>query len=91
MRKITLIGLVIAFLVGTGFTIAWIGQTDGRLVVQTTFVSAQDDASPTADDEASSHDPSVNQAITDSGQSAIKNAIAAVGPAVVRIDVTGTV
>ncbi len=91
MRKIALIGLVIAFLVGTGFTIAWIGQTDGRLVVQTTFVSAQDDASSTADDEASSHDPSVNQAITDSGQSAIKNAIAAVGPAVVRIDVTGTV
>ncbi len=91
MRKIALIGLVIAFLVGTGFTIAWIGQTDGQLVVQTTFVSAQDDTSSTTDDEASSHDPSVNQAITDSGQSAIKNAIAAVGPAVVRIDVTGTV
>ncbi len=91
MRKIALVGLVIAFLVGTGFTIAWIGQTDGQLVVQTPVASAQNDTSSTADDEASSHDPSVNQAITDSGQSAIKSAIAAVGPAVVRIDVTGTV
>lgn len=83
MRKIALVGLVIAFLVGTGFTIAWIGQTDGQLVVQTPVASAQNDTSP--------HDPSVNQAISDSGQSAIKSAIAAVGPAVVRIDVTGTV
>ena len=90
MRKIALIGLVIALLVGTGFTIAWIGQTDGQLVVQTAVVSAQAEASTTTD-EAPAHDPSVNQAIADSGQSAIKNAIAAAGPAVVRIDVTGTV
>lgn len=34
---------------------------------------------------------SVQQAITDSGQAAIKEAIAKVGPAVVRIDVTGMV
>ena len=94
MRKIALIGLVIAFLVGTGFTIAWIGQTDGQLVLQAPAVSAQEEAS-TADTEASAGAtdaaPSVNQAIADSGQSAIKTAIAAVGPAVVRIDVTGTV
>ena len=91
MRKIALIGVVIALLVGAGFTIAWIGQTDGQLVVQTATVSAQGDTSSTAGDEAPANDPSVNQAITDSGQSAIKRAIAAVGPAVVRIDVTGTV
>jgi len=90
MRKIALIGLVVAFLIGTGFTIAWIGQTDGQLVVQTSVVSAQEDTSST-DDDAAPHDSSVNQAIADSGQSAIKNAIAAAGPAVVRIDVTGTV
>jgi len=87
MRKIALIGLVIAFLVGTGFTIAWIGQTDGQLVLQAPAVSAQEEASTAATDAA----PSVNQAIADSGQSAIKNAIASAGPAVVRIDVTGTV
>lgn len=98
MRKIALIGLVIAFLVGTGFTIAWIGQTTGQLVLQAPVVSAQENASATPNDEASpaadgaaAHDPSVNQAIADSGQSAIKNAIAAAGPAVVRIDVTGTI
>ena len=90
MRKIALIGLVIAFLVGTGFTIAWIGQTDGQLVVQTPAVSAQGDTSSTVGNEAPTNDLSLNQAITDSGQSAIKNAIAAVGPAVVRINVTGT-
>jgi serine protease Do len=82
MRKIALIGLVLAFLVGTGFTIAWLGQTDGQLVLRTPVASAQEDDSTSL---------SANQAITDSGQSAIKNAIAAVGPAVVRIDVTGTV
>ncbi|MFC2095939.1 trypsin-like peptidase domain-containing protein [Candidatus Bipolaricaulota bacterium] len=88
MRKIALIGLVIAFLVGTGFTIAWIGQTEGLLVVQTPTVSAQDEASPAG--EAIPHDSTIQQAITDSGQVAIKSAIAAAGPAVVRVDVTGT-
>ena len=86
MRKIALIGFVIAFLVGTGLTIAWIGQSNGRLVVQTPAAIAQEDTSP-----AETTTVSVNQAISDSGQSAIKAAIAAVGPAVVRIDVTGTV
>ena len=90
MRKIAFIGLAIALLVGAGFTIAWIGEMDGQLVMQTQVVSAQEDASSTASAETPSSDLSVNQAITDSGQSAIKKAIAAVGPAVVRIDVTGT-
>jgi len=101
MRKIALIGFVIAFLVGAGLTIAWIGQSDGRLVVQTPAAVAQEDGSTTpstespspTEEDASPTVPtaSVNQAISDSGQSAIKTAIAAVGPAVVRVDVTGTV
>jgi len=101
MRKIALIGFVIAFLVGAGLTIAWIGQSDGRLVVQTPAAVAQEDGSttpstespPPTEEDASPTVPtaSVNQAISDSGQSAIKTAIAAVGPAVVRVDVTGTV
>jgi serine protease Do len=85
MRKIVLIGFVIALLVGTGITIAWIGQSDGRLVVQTPVAIAQQEAA------TASPPQTANQAITDSGHSAIKAAIAAVGPAVVRIDVTGTV
>jgi len=100
MRKIALIGILITFLVGTGLTIAWIGQSDGRLVVQTPAAIAQEDgstaqnteSSPPAEESAPSPTPAgINQSITDSGQSAIKAAIAAVGPAVVRIDVTGTV
>ena len=94
MRKIALIGFVIACLVSTGLTIAWIGQSDGRLVVQTPAAIAQEDTSSATEEEtppAETPTSSVNQAISDSGQSAIKAAIAAVGPAVVRIDVTGTV
>ncbi len=100
MRKTILVGLFMAFLVGTGLTIAWIGQSDGRLVIQTPAVVAQEDGSTAPDTESSppadgaastATTASVNQSITDSGQSAIKAAIAAVGPAVVRIDVTGTV
>jgi serine protease Do len=95
MRKIAIIGFVIAFLVGTGLTIAWIGQSEGRLAVQVPTATAQEDNSSPASEEAPSDAGvaigSVNQAITDSGQSAIKAAIAAVGPAVVRVDVTGTV
>jgi len=97
MRKTILVGLFMAFLVGTGLTIAWIGQSDGRLVVQTPAVVAQEDGSAAPDTESTppakdaATTASINQSITDSGQSAIKAAIAAVGPAVVRIDVTGTV
>jgi serine protease Do len=94
MRKIALIGFVIAFLVGTGLTIAWIGQSEGRLAIQVPTAIAQEDNSSSANEQTPSDagavSGSVNQAITDSGQSAIKAAIAAVGPAVVRVDVTGT-
>ncbi|MBU1050521.1 PDZ domain-containing protein [Candidatus Bipolaricaulota bacterium] len=94
MRRIALIGVVIAFLVGTGLTIVWMGQSDGKLVVQTPSAIAQSDtsaASNNEDEQPPAQTTNVNQSITDSGQSAIKSAIAAVGPAVVRIDVTGTV
>lgn len=77
MRKSLLIGVVAAFILAAGVTIAWVGPPEGQLAVTTTPALAQ-----TA---------SVDQAITDSGQSAIKNAIASAGPAVVRVDVTGTV
>ncbi len=87
MRRIALIGVVLAILVGTGLTIARIGQSDGQLVVQMPVASAQSEASA----ETSPPNTNVQTAITDSGQSAIKAAIAAVGPAVVRVDVSGTV
>lgn len=99
MRKSTLIGVIITILVGTGLTVSWISQPDQRLVLQQASVLAQDSASTgthetaqsDSTDEAPASEGSINQAITDSGQSAIKTAIAAVGPAVVRVDVTGTV
>jgi len=99
MRKATLVGAIIAVLVGTGLTLSWISQPDQRLVLQATSVYAQDNAASGGDEAVSadtvakdtSSGASVNQAIADSGQSAIKTAIAAVGPAVVRVDVTGTV
>jgi serine protease Do len=74
MRRITLIGLLVLVLVGAGLTIAWVRSPDS--FVRATGVAAV----------AQSGD--LNQAITDSGQNAVKQAIAAVGPAVVRVDVT---
>ena len=94
MKRVTLIGLVLVLLVGSGLTFAWLDRQDGRLVVQTPVAIAQEDTSSadaSAGDEAASSDPSLNNAITDSGQAAIKNAIAVASPAVVRVDVTGTV
>ena len=81
MRKIGLIGLLAALLVVIGITIAWIGQPDSTWAVGAATASAQEGASTAA----------LNQSITDSGQSAVKNDIAAAGPAVVRVDVTSTV
>ncbi len=94
MKRVTLIGLVVVLLVGAGLTFAWFEHQDGQLVLQTPAAIAQEndssaDAAPT--DEAVSSNTSLNSAITDSGQAAIKNAIAIASPAVVRIDVTGTV
>ena len=76
MRKSLLVGLLVAVLLGAGGAIAWIAVPEGGLTAATTAL-------------AQSENP--DQAITDSGQAAIKQAIAKVGPAVVRIDVTGTV
>jgi serine protease Do len=89
MKRVALIAVLLVFLVGTGLTVAWIGHDSGQLVLQTPVASAQDTGSTTGDEATQT--TSLNQSITDSGQSAIKNAIAAVGPAVVRVDVTGTV
>jgi len=64
-------------ILATGLSLTWMQNSDGGLAVETGVVLAQD--------------KSVDQAITDSGQAAIKNAIAKVSPAVVRVDVTGIV
>jgi len=90
MKRITLIGLVVVLLVGAGLTFAWLDQQDGKLVMQTPAAIAQEDASSTRT-PTDSTDTALNAIITDSGQAAIKNAIAIASPAVVRVDVTGTV
>jgi len=77
MRKSLLIGIVAAVLISAGVTIGWIGIPAGGPGL-TGPVALADETD-------------VNGEITDSGQAAIKAAIAAVGPAVVRVDVTGTV
>ena len=82
MRKTWIVGLVAALVVGAGLTFAWMESSDRQLTVGPTVALAQDETSA---------DTTVNQSITESGHAAIKQAIAAVGPAVVRIDVTGTV
>ena len=75
MRRTWIIGLAIVVAVGLGLSITW-SSIPGRLTVETSPVLAQEN---------------VDQAITDSGQRALKQAIADVGPAVVRVDVTGVV
>jgi len=75
MRRTWIIGLAITIALGLGLSITW-SNAPGRLTVESTPVLAQQ---------------TVDQAITDSGQQAIKEAIAKVGPAVVRVDVTGVV
>ena len=75
MRRTWIIGLAITIALGLGLSITW-STIPGRFTVETSPVLAQED---------------VDQAITDSGQQAIKQAIAKVGPAVVRVDVTGMV
>jgi len=83
MRKTWIIGLVAALAVGAGLTFAWIESTDSRLAVVPTVALAQE--------ETSTESAAVNPSITESGHAAVKRAIELVGPAVVRIDVTGTV
>jgi len=65
-------------IIGTGATVSWVAQDLLRLSFQPASAIAQETTSP-------------DRLIGESGQSVIKNAIASVGPAVVRIDVTGTV
>ena len=77
MRKSILIGVAVAAILAAGVTVTWVSLPEGQLTVASVPAIAQ-----TAD---------VDQSITDSGQSAIKNAIAAVGPAVVLVDVEGSV
>jgi len=76
-RKILVIGVLFAFIVAAGVTFTQLHGTTGTLALGGAPVLAQDQ--------------STNQAITDSGQKAIKAAIAAASPAVVRVDVTATV
>jgi len=77
MRKGWILGILLTLILATGASIAWVENQDGKITIGTEVALAQE--------------TSVNQAITDSGQSAIKQAIANVGPAVVRIDVTAVV
>ena len=77
MRKSLSIGVIATLILAAGVTIAWVGIPEGHLAVAPPSAVAQ-----TTD---------VDQSITDSGQAAIKGAIARVGPAVVRVDVTGTI
>ena len=76
-KRILVIGVLFAFIVAAGITVVQLSNTTGNLAMGGVPVLAQDQ--------------STNQAITDSGQSAIKAAIAAASPAVVRVDVTATV
>jgi len=77
MRKGWILGILLTLILATGVSIAWVGNQDRGITIGTEVALAQE--------------TSVNQAITDSGQAAIKQAIANVGPAVVRIDVTAVV
>jgi len=83
MRKTWMIGLIAALVVGAGLTFAWIESSDRQLAVVPAVAVAQEGTSPA--------DVDVNQSISESGHAAIKQAIALVGPSVVRIDVTGAV
>ena len=77
MRKPLMIGVAAVAILAIGVTVGWVTTPEGQLSIST----------PTALAQTTNPD----QAITDSGQAAIKAAIASVGPAVVRVDVTGTV
>ncbi len=77
MRRSTLVAVLALVLVGAGLTVAWVSTP--HLAVGTSGVAAV------------AQSGSADDAITDSGQSAVKRAIAAVGPAVVRVDVVSDV
>ena len=77
MRKSWIIGAVASLLVIGGVAVTWIGVDHGSVALTGTVAVAQEAADP-------------HQAIGESGNTAVKQAIAAAGPAVVRIDVIGT-
>jgi len=83
MRKTWIVGLVAALIVGAGITLVWMESSERQLAIAPTVALAQEGSTPDVE--------TVTQSITESGHGAVKQAIAAVGPAVVRIDVTGTV
>jgi len=77
MRRTTIVGILVFTLVVGGLTVAWVRSPNVSVAANGVAAVAQ---TSTAD-----------QAISDSGQSAVRQAIAAVGPAVVRIDVVESV
>jgi len=74
MRKTRLIGIVTAAFIVAGVTVAWV-SSDSQLSITSVSAYAQSDGS------------AANQEITDSGSSAVKQAIANAGPSVVFVDV----
>jgi serine protease Do len=83
MKRSWVIGILLALIVAAaGLSVTWLGSPTDRLAVVPTSAQAQTTSNSTTN---------TNQAITDSGQSAIQKAIAEVGPAVVRVEVTATV
>ncbi len=82
MRRTWIIGLVAALVIGAGLSFAWMESSDTQLSVGPTVALAQSETGGDAE---------VATSITEAGHAAVKQAIALVGPAVVRIDVTGTV
>ena len=76
-RKVLLIGTLLAFVLAVGITFTQVQDTTSSITVGGATVLAQEQ--------------STDQTITQSGQAAVKEAIAAVSPAVVRVDVTATV
>jgi len=81
MRKRLLAGLLTLVVVGGGLTVAWMKTPD--ISIQPIVAVAAGSAGSTVAQS--------NQSITDSGQAAVKAAIVAAGPAVVRVDVIATV
>ncbi|HDL85170.1 MAG TPA: Do family serine endopeptidase [Candidatus Acetothermia bacterium] len=78
-KRILVIGVLFAFIVAAGVTLTQLHGTTANLAMGGVPALAQAQAQST------------NQAIADSGQAAIKAAIAKVSPAVVRVDVIATV
>jgi serine protease Do len=76
-KRILLVGVLLTFVIAAGITFTQMQGTTGNIVIGGATVLAEDQTT--------------NQTITESGQAAIKAAIAAVSPAVVRVDVTATV